>query len=97
MACVGCRPGVKGKSWYCVVYVPDLINGGKKQVWKRGFKTKKAAERFARQIEVDVDNGTYQEVSKVKLADCQGRGNEGPPGRREVVPLGAIVQHKCPC
>ena len=28
---------------------------------------------------------------------CQGRGNEGPPGRREVVPLGAIVQHKCPC
>ena len=30
-------------------------------------------------------------------ASCQGRGNEGPPGRREVVPLGAIVQHKCPC
>ncbi len=32
-----------------------------------------------------------------QLVRCQGRGNEGPPGRREVVPLGAIVQHKCPC
>ena len=36
-------------------------------------------------------------ISKTVIISCQGRGNEGPPGRREVVPLGAIVQHKCPC
>ena len=35
--------------------------------------------------------------SLLSLSTCQGRGNEGPPGRREVVPFGAIVQHKCQC
>ena len=27
-------------------------------------------------------------------SNCQGRGNEGPPGRRQIVPPGAIVQHR---
>ena len=33
----------------------------------------------------------------IAVSVCQGRGNDGPPRRREVVPLGAIVQHRCQC
>ena len=69
MAHISYRDGPRGRSWFFVVYVPDRLLGGMKQLWERGFRTKKTAERAAREIEVDVAKGTYQEPLTIKLKD----------------------------
>ena len=47
---IGNRKGPRGLSWYYVMYLGrDPRTGKKKQLWKRGFRTKKAAERALRE------------------------------------------------
>lgn len=51
--------GIYGKqgTWVCRISYPDPITGKRKQTTKGGFETKVAAEKFARQRAVELDEG----------------------------------------
>ena len=54
MAFIEYRDGKTGRSWFYAVYSIDPITGRRKELWKRGFKTKKAAQRAAREAEARI-------------------------------------------
>ena len=68
MAHIGFRLGIRGISWYYKVFLGrHPVTKKKKYRFKRKFRTKKAAERAARKLEVERDNGTLTFVEKVTV------------------------------
>lgn len=57
----------EGSSWYFVL--ERIVEGRRKQIKKRGFKTKKDAQRALVEVESDLFKGTYVEPSKLLFKD----------------------------
>lgn len=56
----------EGKSWYYVFSLDNDANGKRKQKKKRGFKTKKEAQKALAEAINDLNKGTYIEPSNTK-------------------------------
>ena len=70
MAHIGFRLGIKGKSWFYKVFLGrHPVTKEKKYKFKRTFRTKKAAERAARKLEVERDNRKIVFVEKMTVDD----------------------------
>ena len=70
MAHIGSRKGVRGISWFYKVYMGiHPVTKGKEYKFKRKFRTKKAAERAARKLEVERDEGKIVFVEKMTIAE----------------------------
>ena len=70
MAHIGYRDGPKGRSWYHKVYLGlHPVTREKKWDFKRGFRTKREAQREARQIEVKRDRGGIVFVEKMTVKE----------------------------
>ena len=68
MAHIGFRLGIKGKSWYYKVFLGrHPVTKKKEYKFKRKFRTKKAAERAARKLEVERDTGKIVFVEKLTV------------------------------
>jgi integrase len=60
----------RGSTWHVRYYVgKDPVTGKKIQRSKGGFRTKKEAERFEREVEASLDNNTYIEPSKITVKE----------------------------
>ncbi|MFD1735412.1 tyrosine-type recombinase/integrase [Bacillus salitolerans] len=59
-----------GSSWYFMTELePNPITGKRRRKKKRGFKTKKEAERALAMIEAEVHKGSYFEPSSIQFKD----------------------------
>ena len=66
MAHIGFRLGIRGISWFYKVFLGrHPVTKEKKYKFKRKFRTKKAAERAARKLEVERDTGKIVFVEKL--------------------------------
>jgi integrase len=60
----------RGSTWTVILDVGrDPATGKRRQRWKGGYKTRKAAEAALRELMAEVDKGTYVARSSVTLAD----------------------------
>ena len=60
----------RGSTWTVILDVGrDPATGKRRQRWKGGYKTRKAAEAALRELMAEVDQGTYVVRSSVTLAD----------------------------
>ena len=70
MAHIGYRDGPKGRSWYHKVYLGlHPVTREKKWDFKRGFNTKREAQRAARELEVERDRGKVVFVEKMTVKE----------------------------
>ena len=70
MACIGYRDGPRGRSWFHKVYLGiHPVTREKKWDFKRGFRTKREAQREARQIEVKRDRGEVVFIEKMTVEE----------------------------
>jgi site-specific recombinase XerC len=59
----------EGSSWYYVFYLDKDVNGKRRQKKKRGFKTKKEAERALTEAINAINKGVYIEPSNILFKD----------------------------
>jgi integrase len=60
----------RGSTWSVVLDVgPDPATGRRRQKWKGGFRTRKAAEAALRELTASVDSGRYVERSTTSVGD----------------------------
>lgn len=59
----------EGNSWYYVFSLENEVNGKRKQKKKRGFKTKKEAQKALAEAINDLNKGTFIEQSNIKYND----------------------------
>ena len=65
---IDCRKGIRGISWFYKVFLGrHPVTKKKKYEFKRGFRTKKDAQRAARALEVKRDNGNLTFVDKITV------------------------------
>jgi integrase len=63
----------RGSTWSVVLDVgPDPATGRRRQKWKGGFRTRKAAEAALRELTTSVDSGRYVERSTTSIGDYLG-------------------------
>jgi len=59
----------EGNSWYYVFYLEKDVNGKRRQKKKRGFKTKKEAQKALTEAINAINKGTYVEPSSILYKD----------------------------
>jgi Arm DNA-binding domain/Phage integrase, N-terminal SAM-like domain len=60
----------RGSTWSVVLDVgPDPATGRRRQKWKGGFRTRKAAEAALRELSASVDSGRYVQRSTTSVGD----------------------------
>lgn len=59
----------KGNLYYVVYDDPTNSSGKRKQIWTKGYKRKKDAEKAQREIMHRIDNNTYHAPIKLSLGD----------------------------
>lgn len=66
---IGYKDGPRGRSWYFTIPGPAGANGKRRQIQRRGFRTRREAEKARTAALAEVDSGKRREPSRTTVAE----------------------------